>query len=124
MLIGLKNGNNLIKNIELMNKTPTDEEIRYEITRKRVKEIKSFYTHLVVYVIISIIILIGNYQFWSPSGNFFSWNNFSIPFFWGIGIVAHAFNTFGINIFLGKKWEEEKIKELMNKDKKQNQNWE
>lgn len=85
MLIGLKNGNNLIKNIELMNKTPTDEEIRYEITRKRVKEIKSFYTHLVVYVIISIIILIGNYQFWSPSGNFFSWNNFSIPFFWGMG---------------------------------------
>lgn len=107
-----------------MNKIPTEEEIRYEIARKRVKEIKGFYTHLAVYVVINIIILIGNYQFWNKNGNFLSWNNFSIAFFWGIGLAAHGLNVFGINLFLGKNWEEKKIKELMDKDRKQNQNWE
>jgi hypothetical protein len=33
---------------------------------------------------------------------------------WGIGILSHALQVFGI----GKNWEEKKIKELMEKDKK------
>lgn len=33
---------------------------------------------------------------------------------WGIGIAAHAVNTFGI----GKDWEEKKIKELMEAERK------
>lgn len=107
-----------------MYKIPTDEEIRYEIAAKKVKKLKEFYTHLAVYIIINLIIIIGNYQFWNKSGSFFSWNNLSTAFFWGIGLAAHGLNVFGANIFLGKDWEEKKIKELMNKDKKRNQNWE
>ncbi|MGE4346272.1 MAG: 2TM domain-containing protein [Flavobacteriaceae bacterium] len=107
-----------------MNKIPSDEEIRYEIASKKVKKLKGFYSHLIIYIVINTIILIANYQFWNKSGNFFSWNNLSTAFFWGIGLVAHGFSVFGANIFLGKDWEEKKIKELMNKDKKRNQNWE
>ena len=36
----------------------------------------------------------------------------------GIGIVFHAFGVFGMNFILGKNWEDKKIKELMDKDKK------
>jgi hypothetical protein len=32
---------------------------------------------------------------------------------WGIGLLAHAVNTFGI----GKDWEERKIKQLMEEEK-------
>lgn len=105
-----------------MNKIPTDEEIRYEIAQKRVKELKGFYIHLVIYIVINIIILIGNYQFWNKSGSFFSWNNFSVAFFWGIWLVAHALSVFGLSVFLGNKWEEKKIKKIM--DKENGNKWE
>jgi hypothetical protein len=106
-----------------MERIPTDEEIRYEIAAKRVKDLKGFYTHLAVYIVINIIILIGN-QHWNESGNFFQLKNFSTAIFWGIGLVAHGLNVFGLGLFFSKKWEEKKIKEIMDKDKKRNQNWE
>jgi hypothetical protein len=37
---------------------------------------------------------------------------------WVIGIAAHATSVFGIKGILGKEWEERKIKEIMEKDKK------
>jgi hypothetical protein len=36
--------------------------------------------------------------------------------FWGIGVFFHWYSVFGINFFLGKGWEEKKIKELMDKE--------
>ena len=32
---------------------------------------------------------------------------------WGMGLIFHAFETFGY----GKSWEENKIQEILNKDK-------
>jgi hypothetical protein len=107
-----------------MHKIPTDEEIRYEIAAKKVKKIKGFYSHLAVYIIINTLLLIGNYQFWNKEGAFFSWDNLSTAFFWGIGLAAHGVSVFGFHLMFGKDWEERKIKELMEKDRKKNQNWE
>lgn len=100
-----------------MNKIPADEEIRYEPASKRVKELKGFYTHLIIYVVINSIILIVNYPFWNKGEDFFSRNNLSVAFFWGIGLLAHGLNIFGLNFFLGKKWQEKKIKRIMDKEK-------
>ncbi|MFY7813700.1 MAG: 2TM domain-containing protein [Chryseobacterium taeanense] len=33
---------------------------------------------------------------------------------WGIGVAAHAANTF----WIGKEWEEKKIRELMDEDRR------
>lgn len=107
-----------------MHKIPTDEEIRYEIAAKKVKKIKGFYSHLAVYIIINTLLLIGNYQFWNKEGAFFSWENLSTAFFWGIGLAAHGISVFGFHLLFGKDWEERKIKELMEKDRKKTQNWE
>ena len=36
--------------------------------------------------------------------------------FWGVGLLVHAFLTFGGRVFLGREWEEGKIKDYMEKD--------
>lgn len=96
---------------------------RYEIAAKRVKRIKGFYVHLLVYIIVNIFIIAGN--FINNSNNdplFWSWQTFSTALFWGIGLVAHGLSVFGKNLFFNSNWEEKKIQEFMAKDK--SQKWE
>lgn len=99
-----------------------EEQIKYENALKRVKKIKGFYTHLIVYVVINIMLVIVNIQNLDKGESYFQFKNFTTAFFWGIGIMAHGLSVFGPEIFLGKNWEERKIKELMEKDK--NNKWE
>lgn len=66
------------------------EKDRYERATKRVKRIKSFYTHAVVYVVINIMIVIINIQNMDAGESYFQWQNFTTLFFWGIGLLAHA----------------------------------
>ena len=88
-----------------------DEQERYERARKRVEDIKGFYTHLVVYVLVNLGLFILNLvtergQYW-----------FFFPLIgWGIGLVAHGVSVFGPGWFWGPDWEDRKIKELMDKD--------
>ena len=96
---------------------------RYEIAAKRVKRIKGFYVHLLVYILVNIFIIAGNFM--NNSNNdplFWSWQTFSTALFWGIGLVAHGLSVFGKNLFFSSNWEEKKIQELMDKDK--SQKWE
>lgn len=91
---------------------------RYLKASKKVKKIKGFYSHLLVYIVVNIIIIVVNIQNLSPSESYFQYKNFFTAFFWGIGLVAHGFSVFVPQWFLGKNWEERKIKDLMEKDKK------
>ncbi len=97
--------------IELMN---TYNEQKRERAQKRVKDIKGFYTHLVVYLLINIILTIVH--FWADSkgfygDNFYKINFWGTPLAWGIGLLIH-----GIKVFSLSKWEDKKIKELMEED--------
>lgn len=98
------------------------DQIKYDQALKRVKRIKGFYTHLVIYIVINIIILISNYQQLGPNESFFGIRMFSTPIFWGIGLLAHGLSVFMPTMLLGKDWEEKKINELMEKQK--NNKWE
>lgn len=89
-----------------------DDEARYERAKKRVEDIKGFYSHLVVYVLVNAALLVLN-LLTSPGGLWFQWP----LFFWGIGIVAHAASVFGPKWFLGAEWERRKIEELMDKER-------
>ena len=95
----------------------TSEQIRYEEAVKRVKKIKGFYTHAIVYVVINLMIVILNIQNLNEGESYFQFKNFITVFFWGIGLLAHAMATFVPYFILGKEWEERKIKELMEKEK-------
>lgn len=94
------------------------EQEKYEQAKKRVKSLKGFYTHLIVYVIINIMIIIANSQY-KTLETFFTFSTFSTAFFWGIGLFIHAFNVFGYNLILGKNWEERKMQELIEKYKRE-----
>lgn len=100
----------------------TEDEIKYQEVLKRVKKIKGFYTHAIVYVIVNLMIVAVNVQDLNEGESYFQFKNFLTAFFWGIGLVAHGFSVFIPQWFLGSKWEDRKIKELMDKEK--NSKWE
>lgn len=81
----------------------------YERAKKRVKEIKGFYGNLISYcTVIPFLIFVNLY-----TQNHYYW--FWWPLLgWGVGVASHAFQVFGI----GTSWQEKKIQEIMNKQKK------
>ena len=85
------------------------QEDKYLKAQKRVKEIKGFYSHVVVTILVIPFLIFINLRF-SP---FFHWFWFPI-FGLGFSLVIHWFTVFG----LGRGWEERKIKELMDQDNK------
>jgi hypothetical protein len=95
----------------------SEEQIKYDQARKRVKEIKGFYTHFVVYLVVNVMIFVVNIQDLDPGETYFQFKNFTTAFFWGLGLLAHALSVFVPSMIMGKNWEERKIKELMDKDK-------
>ncbi|TCI90562.1 2TM domain-containing protein [Tenacibaculum sp. M341] len=87
-------------------------EARYFRAVKKVKAIKSVYAHIVVYLLVVSMLIYVNLKF-TPH---FHWFWFS-ALGWGMGLLSHIFQVFEwYKIFLGKDWEERKVKELMNKN--------
>ena len=95
----------------------TQDEIKYQEALKRVKKIKGFYTHAIVYVLVNIMIVFLNVKNLDPGETYFQFKNFMTAFFWGIGLVAHGLSVFVPNWIMGQNWEERKIKEFMEKEK-------
>ncbi len=94
------------------------EQERIEKARKRVKEIKDFYSHLGAYIFVNVLIsVIRIYNNWDDGDALFDLHVFSVWFWWGIGIGIHAVSTFRVVNFLGKDWENRKIKEYMDNNR-------
>jgi energy-coupling factor transporter transmembrane protein EcfT len=93
-----------------MRSIPSLDNKKYLKAKKRLEDLKSFYTHIIAYIILIPIWIFINYKtYWD-----FKW--FWIPIFgMGVSIIIHAFKVFGYN----NGWEERKIKEFMENDKKQ-----
>jgi hypothetical protein len=100
------------------NKMTSIDKIKYIEAQKKVKKIKGFYTHLAIYLVVNLMIIIVNVQNLKEGESYFKLENFFTAFFWGIGLLSHGLSTFLPNWILGTNWEERKIKELMGKDKK------
>ena len=90
---------------------------QYARAKKQVKKMRGFYSHLLVYVVVNIMIVIINIQDLEPGESYFQYKNFFTLFFWGIGLAIHGLTVFLPGIVLGKKWEERKIKEFMDNEK-------
>jgi len=84
-----------------------DEE-KYKKAKEKVKEIKDFYSHLLVYVVVNIGIFLINY-ITSPGTYWFYWPLIG----WGIGLAVHWTQVFGVSKILNKNWEKRKVKEIM-----------
>ena len=84
-----------------------EEKNKYHKAKKRVEELKGFYMHILVYIILIPLWVFINYKtYWD-----FKWFWFPI-FGMGVSIIIHAFKVFSYN----NDWEERKIKEIMDKE--------
>ena len=87
------------------------EDARYQRAKKRVEDIKGFVGHLVTYLVINaglftINLLTDRGDWW------FYWPLVG----WGVVVVIHAAMLFGVEGRFGRRWEERKIRELMERD--------
>ncbi|MGX7668325.1 2TM domain-containing protein [Flavobacterium pedocola] len=110
--------------MEIMESNNNNFDERYQAAEKRVKRIKGFYSHLLAYLIVNIMIVFLNINDLKPGESYFRFENFFTAFFWGIGLLAHGVSVFGHHLIFGKSWEEKKIKEFMKKEQQQHDKWE
>lgn len=94
------------------------EEERYYKAKKKVEEIKGFYGNLTAYIVVNIGLMVLNLVT-SPEYLWFFWPLLG----WGIGVAVHGMVVFNYMPFLGKDWEEQKIKEFIDKEKELNKKW-
>ncbi|MBL4740707.1 MAG: 2TM domain-containing protein [Sneathiella sp.] len=84
----------------------TDEEA-YRRAKKKVRNLRHFYKHLltfsVVIVFLHILNLMTSSYYWAI------WPTLG----WGVGISLHGIQLFDFSPFFGAEWEERKIKQIM-----------
>lgn len=105
--------------MEVIDKNNRD---KLERAKKRVLELKGFYTHLTVYIAVNTFIStmkivrnMGDGESFNEA--FFDFGTFAVWFFWGIGLLFHGLKVFSYNPILGKNWEERQIQKYMDKEK-------
>lgn len=106
----------LTKQLNIMEKSNNyNEDNAYYRAKKRVEELKGFYSNLLSYCLVIPFLIFINYKTTS-----FQW--FWFPMLgWGMGLCFHAFAVFGY----GKTWEEKKLNEFLKEEEEFNnkQNW-
>jgi hypothetical protein len=102
--------------MELVMKTYKTEYEQYQVARKKVEEIKGFYGNLISYVLVNLFLIFINLKY-SPEHIWFFWPMLG----WGIGVLFHGIKVFNWFPFLGKDWEDKKLKQFM-EEEKNNQN--
>ena len=80
---------------------------KYRKAKERVEMIKSFYANLFTYFLVIPFLVFVNYRTSS-----YPWVIFP-AIGWGIGLIGHWLHVYGYVHFLGRDWEERKIKQLM-----------
>ncbi|MCA0153482.1 2TM domain-containing protein [Winogradskyella vincentii] len=90
--------------------------LSYIKAKNRVEREKGFYTHLIIYLLVNIVLT--GFKVW---GDLSSWDSFineiltinvlSTWVIWGIFIVLHF-----LSVKFGQAWEERKIEQIMNEE--------
>jgi len=98
------------------------QDTKYEKAKKRVEEIKGFYTHVAIYVIINLLLLLFNlgvFQNGLINLHIPNWSLFTTPFFWGIGLLGHGLYVFGGGMKWYQRWEDRKIRQFMEDEERE-----
>jgi len=109
-----------------------EEQGSYERAKKRVANIKGFYIHLAIFIVVNAIVLltpgklipIGDYIFGRV--DFLSWVNwktYGTTALWAICLLFHGLSVFGTIPFLGKSWEERQIEKYIEQDRKETEKY-
>lgn len=84
---------------------------KYRKAKDRVAELKGFYVHLIIYLLVNVIMVFYNLLA-NPGYYWFVWPLIG----WGIGLSVHALGVFLKGRLFGRSWEEKKIREIMEKE--------
>ncbi|MGR3855403.1 2TM domain-containing protein [Chryseobacterium indologenes] len=94
-----------------------ENNIEYQRARRQVERLRGFYGHVFAYIAVNALIVVYNCMQLKPGESYFQFKNFFTATFWGIGLAAHAVTVFLPQVNFIRKWEDKKIKELMDKQK-------
>jgi hypothetical protein len=98
--------------MELIMKNDKSEYEKYQEAKKQVEEIKGFYSHLTVYILVMCLLVYINLKY-TPEHLWFLYSMTG----WGLGVLGHASKVFGWTPFFGKDWEKRKIQQFMEEEK-------
>jgi hypothetical protein len=88
-----------------------DDE-RYQRARRRAGELRGFYLHIGIYLIVMAALFTIN-MLTNRDVLWFYWPLIG----WGVGVAIHALVVVSSGRFLGEAWEDRKARELMQRDK-------
>jgi hypothetical protein len=83
---------------------------RYREARRYARQVRGFYTHLMVYVLVNASLFAINY-FTNPGRIWYGWATFG----WGIGLLAHGLAVFAFGGWFGARWEDRKVREYLSR---------
>lgn len=111
--------------MELMGTLNTNKKER---AKKRVEELKGFYIHLMVYVLVNImistvIVVSRVYNGESIMRALWDFGTVSTWLFWGIGVFFHGLKVFSYNPFFNKEWEQRQIQKYLEEDRKESEKY-
>ncbi|MDX1463099.1 MAG: 2TM domain-containing protein [Marinirhabdus sp.] len=94
----------------------------YERAIKKVEDIKKFYKHLRVYLVVNVILflikvnILGLLDGGVDDLHFDRWldlNVYGTAFLWGIGLLLHGLYVFQYKFKFLKNWETRKVKKIL-----------
>jgi hypothetical protein len=92
----------------------TDDKDLYRRARERVTAQRSFFVHLITYLLVNAMLFILNAATRGTDGGWwFYWPLIG----WGIGIVSHAFSVFGAFGLFTRDWEEKQVEKMVEKER-------
>jgi len=98
-------------------------ETKRELAKKRVAEIKGFFRHLQIFIIVNGLLFVLQKGWLSPllpdgfpeEGYYFQWVSVNI-LIWGTILVVHGLTLYRHKFTFLKKWENRQIKKYMDKE--------
>ncbi|QQU02465.1 2TM domain-containing protein [Myroides odoratus] len=107
----------LIEPMRIIDVQENEQEILIQ-AKKNVEKMKKFYAHLTMYIMVNTFLIVLNLM----TDARFMWS-LIVVFSWGIGLVADWMKTYNYHFFLGKDWEDRKIREYMDQQNNRTNNW-
>jgi len=97
---------------------------KHRRAKERIEELKSFYVHLTIYLIVNIFITVTRFLTSLGDGEsyaevFSDFGTYAVWLFWGIGLLFHAIRVFSPNLVFGKQWEERQIQKIIAKEEEE-----
>lgn len=87
---------------------------RRERAIDRMHELRAFYVHVMNFFIVSAVAIAVSFYF---RGEIIFWLYFALGG-WGFGVLMHGLKTYNQNWLLGKNWEERKVQQIMEEERR------